>query len=280
MRRSTTNTTGYTQMDRLFFTALSDVVKPRSAVDGSPREAQRIAKIPDRKGLLAEALLFSDHVVIDVQGPNVQLSLLYHILGYKSLCRLLESGVINFSFCPGYVSYFSRHIQDVSQPMAKPGLMRTTVKDVSWSDPFESALAALRDQTDLPRDERRFVSRLATRNTKDLPAQEISDEAIRLADADRTSPLGLGLGFRPDDDLFSPEFAQQKVHRYLELANHNLSYLCMVQYLTGEPWELNIWRRFTNLPEPKIARMSVAHWVEHSCGGRLRCGNISHEGSF
>lgn len=216
------------QMDRLFFTALFDVVKPRSAKDGSVAEAQRLERIPDRKGLLAEALLFSDQVVIDLQGPNVQLSLLYHLFGYEALCDLLEQEVIHFSFCPGYVSYFSRLDEDRESVTGRPVLQRITVKDPSWSDPFESAAYALREQTDLSEEERHFLAQLATRNTRTLPADRVFGEAIRLAKVDRLSPLGQELGLPPNMDPHGLIFGEKERRTYLDLAHHNLAYLGMV----------------------------------------------------
>lgn len=215
------------QIDRLLFTSFSDVIRPRSAKDGSEEERQRLSRVPDRKGLLAEALLLSDQIVFDVSGPNLELPLLLALFGYKTLCSLLEEDVFTFSFCPGTLAYISQDNRRALQLSAEPGLQRISGIGLAWSDPFESAVLALKEQTTLPRDERRFLARLATRNTKVLPAEKIFAEAIRLANADKGSPLGLEMGFTADDDPTKVDFDEAKKRKYLDLASHNLSYLSM-----------------------------------------------------
>ncbi len=213
--------------ERLYFTAFSDVVKPRSEVAGSLEEAARLRRLPDRKGVFAEALLFSDEVVLDVGGPNLPLLLLLKLFGYKTLRQLIEEDVIRFSFCPGSFAYLSKENMQAFGMVGNPGLHRLIAAGLAWSDPYESAEFALREGTHLNREERRRLSMSASRNTIVLPAERMFAEAIRLANADKASTLGMELGFIAEDDPAHIDFPKQKKLQYLDLAHHNLSYLSM-----------------------------------------------------
>jgi hypothetical protein len=217
----------HSKKQRLYFTAFSDVVQPRSETIGSPQQVPRLAKLPDRKGVFAEALLFSDQVVFDIGGPNLVLPVLLRFFQYKTLLQLIEEDIIHFSFCPGSVAYFSNANMKAFNVSGNPGLHRFIAAGLEFSDPFESAECALREQTKLNREQRRQLAMAVSRNTVVLPAERIFAEAFRLADADKSSQLGIQLGFTSEDDPIVADFPQTKVHQYLDLAHHNISYLSM-----------------------------------------------------
>lgn len=140
------------EVERLLFTALSDVVRPRGQ-ETSEGRAMRLSRFRERKGLLAEALLFSDQLVLDVNGPNLQLPILIEAFGFKTFCKLLEEDIIHFAFSPGTVGYLTSEKVRSLGLSSPPGMHRFVGVNIAWSDPFESAELALREHTKLKRDD-------------------------------------------------------------------------------------------------------------------------------
>jgi hypothetical protein len=215
------------EVERLLFTALSDVVRPRGQ-ETSEGKASRLSRLRERMGLLAEVLLFSDQLVLDVNGPNLQLPILIEAFGFKTLCKLIEEDIIHFVFTPGTVSYLNLEKVRSLGLSSPPGMHRLVGVDIAWSDPFESAELALREQTKLKRDDRRMLSRIVARNTKVLPADKIFQEGVRLANADIKSDLGKQLGFTPDDVPERGDFPIEKENNFRDLTHFNIVYLCMI----------------------------------------------------
>jgi hypothetical protein len=216
------------EVDKLLITSLADVIKPRGAIDGSNEEMLRISRIPDRKGLLAESILFADQIVFDISGPNLELPLLLKIFGQKSLIELLEEKVIRFLFSPGTFAYISSENKESLHLSGDPGLSVLMGQERAWYDPFESAILGLTEQSTLSRKDRREIAILATRNTDSiLDNGRVLSEAQRLADADLKTSLGLELGFTNTDNPGEGMFNEKKRRLYLDLASHNLSYLNM-----------------------------------------------------
>jgi hypothetical protein len=171
--------------------------------------------------LLAEALLLSDQIIINVHGPNLELPLLVEIFGYRQFCDLLEKGALGFSFSPGNFTYLTQKNLDVLKISGEPGLRKITGVDQAWSNPFDASVLTLKEQTVLSRQDRRFLARLVHKHTQILP-EEIFDEAIRLANADRASALGKKIAL-PDMGVLN----SKNIQKHLALASHNLSYLSM-----------------------------------------------------
>lgn len=191
-------------------------------------EAARVSRIAEKKGLLAEGLLLSDQLMLDVTGPNLQLPVLLEFFGFKGLCKILEEDIVHFAYCPGVISYLTAEKVRGLGLTSPPGMHRFVGTDVAWSDPFESSELALREQTNLRRVDRRLLSRLVARNTKVLPGDKIFQEGVRLANADIKSPLGKELGFTPEDVPERGDFQTDKETHFRELAHYNMLYLCMV----------------------------------------------------
>jgi hypothetical protein len=215
------------ELERLYFTVLLDVAKPRSP-ESPEASASRLSRLRILTGQLAEALLFSDQLVLNVNGINLELPLLIELFGFKTVCKLLEKDIIHFTFCPGVVSYLAAekvHALGLSTP---PGMHRFLGVGVAWSDPFESAELALREQTSLKRDDRRLLSRLVSRNSKVLPGDKIFQEGVRLANADIRSELGKQLGFAHEDIPERGDFVGDKENNFRDLTHFNMLYLSMV----------------------------------------------------
>ncbi|MBI5217266.1 MAG: hypothetical protein HY960_16050 [Ignavibacteriae bacterium] len=215
------------ELERLYFTTLLDVAKPRSPERPEDR-ASRLSRLQTVTGQLAEALLFSDQLVLNVNGINLELPLLIELFGFKTICTLLENDVIHFAFCPGVVSYLTADKVRSLGFSSPPGMHRLLGVGVAWSDPFESAELALREQTNLKRDDRRLLSRLVSRNSKVLPGDKIFHEGVRLANADIRSELGKQLGFAQDDIPERGDFIGNKEINFRDLTHFNMLYLSMV----------------------------------------------------
>jgi hypothetical protein len=212
---------------RLFFTTLHEAVIPR-APENDVEKKKRIERTPKTLGIFAEALLFSDQIVLNVNGPNLELPLLVNSFGFKNVCELLESDTIQFSFCPGAITYLSTKALESLKLKTSPGITRLFGTDPEFTDVFESADKALKEQTNLNREERRFLARQVYRNTKKLPDRKVFEEALRLANSDIKSNLGKELGFSTKDFPEKGDFINEKERSMIDITNYNMIYLSML----------------------------------------------------
>lgn len=211
---------------KLFFTTLHEAIEPRAQENNEERR-KRIIQTRKTLGSFAEALLFTDQIVLNIGGPNLELALLVNELGYKNIRELITNEVIKFSFCPGTITYLSKNAIKSLGLSTSPGITRIFGVDPEFNDVFESANKALMEQTGLNRGDRRALVKQVYRNTKILPDKKIFEEAQRLSNADIKSKLGLDLGFSQDDSPEKGDFINEKERTMIDIVNYNVIYLSM-----------------------------------------------------
>lgn len=201
-----------------YFTPIKKLAIPLSNPSWKPMpEVER-----EVLGRLAESLLFSDAVILELNGPATELPAILSWLNYEHFHSLVQSGVIKFVFSPGTPAYITPENSKFLKFMGT-GLAFAQGVNSSWREPEEACRSALKALTNLWDSRIRRLSESIAEATQEFDFNETFDHAKKdisaLYERGLARAVGLNPQVNPEDGLLD----DNQRARYLGLASSQMT---------------------------------------------------------
>jgi hypothetical protein len=196
------------------------------------------------RGLFAESLLTADQLVIPIQGIALEVPTLIRWLGVKDFEGLVDHGMIQFTYSPGFPVYISVEVKRDLRLEAGPGLeifenIGPEDKTIDPKSFYSSVEYALREQTNLAGTEVSYFSKLLSDSELKHNVSRIQEISLEESVRDGIGQLGEKLGLSKFGDPALGMLPQNLHLKYLRLAMANqaliLSSTLECQELISDP---------------------------------------------
>ncbi|MBM7558225.1 hypothetical protein [Halanaerobacter jeridensis] len=206
----------------LFFSEINNLSTPRSKNELISLDTDYAYGV---LGRFAEGLLLNEKINIKIAGPALSLVVLLRWFGHKPTTKLINNGIIEFSFYPGTFSYITEDNKKTLSLSTNTGLNWMKGNGEGWNNIYDSVMIALVEQLNYSQGKARRFSRRVAKQTKDISDEEIFQEAKEITYKNASNLMKNNIENNESLKKFNRRENQKEINRILDISSSYLNFI-------------------------------------------------------